>query len=91
MFAIISIAVALVLALIAWGLVRSIGLDQDESRLDAEIEATVRAHGGPACDCGHEHDPAELHITDAQCAHDGSGAACAHDCQTCVLASLRTR
>ena len=37
-----------------------------------------------------EHDPNELHVTDA-CAHDGTGAACAHDCQTCVLSALRAQ
>ena len=56
------------------------------------------------CDCGHEHDPDELHFVDGEgqhltgssrpasgpaCAHDGSGTDCAHSCDTCVLASMR--
>jgi hypothetical protein len=80
----IAFAVAVLLALIAWGLVRSVRLDESEVRLDAAIEAAVRANGAQLCDCGHEHDPGELHVTDA-CSHDGAGDACAHDCQTCVL------
>lgn len=83
-FAGIAIGAAVLLGLIAWGVVHSIRLDETEARLDAAIEATVRAHAGQLCDCGHEHDPAELHVTDA-CAHDGTGATCAHDCATCVL------
>jgi hypothetical protein len=87
-FAGIAIGVAVLLALIAWGIVHSIRLDESESRLDAAVEATVRSSGAQLCDCGHDHDPGELHVTDA-CAHDGSGQACAHDCQTCVLSALR--
>ncbi len=83
-FAGIAIAVAVLLALIAWGLVRSIRLDEAEASLDAAIEATVRASGGQPCGCGHEHDPNELHVTDA-CAHDGTGQACARDCGACAL------
>ena len=86
----IAIAVAVLLALIAWGLVRSIRLDESEARLDAAIEATVTAGGGQRCGCGHDHDPGELHVSDA-CAHDGTGQACAHDCQTCVLSALRAQ
>jgi hypothetical protein len=87
-FAGIATVVAVLLGLIAWGLVRSIRLDEAEASLDAAIEATVRASGAQPCGCGHEHDPNELHVTDA-CAHDGTGQACAHDCQTCVLSALR--
>ena len=102
-FSVVSLGIALVLALIAWGLVRTIKIDRAEARLDDAIEATMKSHGGyeSMCDCGHEHDPGELHITDsdeavsanhvhsAACSHDGTGAACAHNCDTCVLAALR--
>jgi hypothetical protein len=89
-FCAVALCAAILLGLIAWGLQRSISIDVAEQRLDAAIDETMKAHGGPAamCDCGHEHDPNELHVTDA-CEHDGSGAACAHDCDTCVLAALR--
>lgn len=98
-FSAVAIVVAVLLALIAWGVQRSIRLDLAEQRLDAAIEQAVAARGGDviACGCGHDHDPSELHVTDAEaphehgasCAHDGSGAACGHDCETCVLAALR--
>jgi hypothetical protein len=89
-FSAIAFAAAVLLALIAWGLVRSVRIDESEGQLDAAIEATMRANGGQLCDCGHEHDPGELHVTDA-CSHDGTGQACAHDCTTCVLSALRTK
>ncbi len=81
------LVMALTLALAGWGMWRSIRVDASEKELDRAIEYAMAAHGG-MCDCGHEHDPEELHVTDA-CAHDGTGAVCAHDCQTCVLAALR--
>lgn len=103
-FVVVALVVALFLALMAWGVVHSVRLDTAETTLDAAIEQAVAASPkgfGQLCDCGHQHDPTELHITDADvpdqthqhtaaCAHDGSGAACAHDCDTCVLSSLRT-
>lgn len=91
-FCAIALAVAVLLGLIAWGVQRSIRIDLAERSLDAAIEETIAHAGGHAamCGCGHEHDPDELHVTDAEaCAHDGSGAACSHDCETCVLAALR--
>ncbi|MGH8860200.1 MAG: hypothetical protein ACRDVG_03025 [Jatrophihabitantaceae bacterium] len=95
-FSAIALVVAVVLGLTAWGVGRSIRIDRDEHRLDAAIEDVMAAHGGHSamCGCGHEHDPDELHVTDAEvqaqpCAHDGAGAACAHDCESCVLAALR--
>jgi hypothetical protein len=86
-FAVLGFVVAVLLGLIAWGVYRSIGLDRAELRMDAVIHDTLTRAGGRGqlCDCGHEHDPSELHVTDAECAHDGSGVACAHDCDTCVL------
>jgi hypothetical protein len=89
-FSVLTICFAVLLALMAWGVLHSVTIDLREQRLDEAIEATIRENGlaGQMCSCGHEHDPTELHITDA-CEHDGSGAACAHDCDTCVLKSLR--
>jgi hypothetical protein len=88
-FAAIALVIAGLLALLAWGLQHSVTLDLAEQRLDRAIEATVAAQGGTMCDCGHDHDPNELHVSGDACAHDGSGAACTHDCETCVLAALR--
>jgi hypothetical protein len=91
-FAAIALTVAAGLALVAWGVHRSVGIDLADRQLDAVIEDAMAAHGGHGalCGCGVEHDPDELHITDAEpCAHDGAGATCAHDCSTCVLAAMR--
>jgi hypothetical protein len=105
-FSAISLAVAAVLALIAWGVAHSVKLDAAEQRLDAAIDAAVQGRPALACGCGHEHDADELHVTDAEqlgvtdaeqlgvtdadaCAHDGSGGACAHDCDSCTLQALR--
>jgi hypothetical protein len=88
LFSAIAFVIAALLALLAWGMQHSIKIDLAEQRLDRAIEQTVAAGGGSMCDCGHDHDPNELHVSDG-CAHDGSGAACTHDCETCVLAALR--
>ena len=95
-FAAVALVVAVLLGLIAWGVQRSIRLDEADARLDAAIEDTLAAHGGHAamCGCGVEHDPSELHVVDAEpdphaCSHDGTGVACAHECETCVLAALK--
>jgi hypothetical protein len=96
-FAAIALTVAALLGLIAWGVHRSVRLDQDEARLDAVVDDVLAAHGGRAalCGCGVDHDPSELHIVDAEpddphaCSHDGTGVACAHECSTCVLAALK--
>jgi hypothetical protein len=87
-FSAIALVIAALLALMAWGIAHSIKLDLAEQRLDRAIEETVAARGASLCSCGHDHDLNELHVTDA-CAHDGAGAACAHDCETCVLAAMR--
>ncbi|MEO8889101.1 MAG: hypothetical protein ABI301_05415 [Jatrophihabitantaceae bacterium] len=89
-FSALALLVAAVLGLIAWGVAHSIKIDQAEMRLDAAIEDTISANGGPAtlCGCGHDHDPDELHVTDA-CDHDGRGADCTQNCDTCVLAAMR--
>jgi hypothetical protein len=89
-FVVIALLVAVVIALIAWGVLHSARADVAELRLDAAIEQTVRAYGSQLCDCGHEHDPDELHYVGATtCAHDGTGTDCAHSCDTCVLSALR--
>lgn len=84
---VLALLVAVTLALAGWGLRRSVALEAAERELDAAVEYAMAAHGG-MCSCGHDHDPEELHITDA-CAHDGAGTQCAHDCSTCVLSALR--
>lgn len=96
-FVVIALLVAVLLALLAWGVANSVKLDLAENHLDSAIEQAVRARGGSMCDCGHEHDPTELHLvgdeheerTDDPCAQDGAGADCTHTCDTCVLATLR--
>lgn len=92
-FCAIALVVALLLGLVAWGVQRSVRIDNADREFSAAIDDTLKAAGYQnMCDCGVEHDPTELHVTDAEaCAHDGSGAACAHDCQTCVLAGLRAQ
>jgi len=96
---VVSLVVAVLLSLIAWGMLRSVRADAADRRIDAAIEEAMKAGGRSMCDCGHEHDPDELHFVDGEgqhvtgsshtCAHDGSGTDCAHSCDTCVLASLR--
>src|SRR3954447_7486470 len=100
-FVAVALLVAAALALMAWGALRSVRLEAADGRLDAAIGAAGRASGRSMCDCGHEHDPDDLHFVDGQgqhltgrasaaaCAHDGTGADCAHSCDTCVLASTR--
>ena len=94
-FVVIALVVGILLALMGWGVVHSVRVDSADRSLDAAIEQAVAAapqRFGQLCNCGHEHDPTELHITDAEpapCQHDGGGAACAHDCASCVLGSLR--
>jgi hypothetical protein len=101
-FTTVALLLAATLGLIAWGVIRSVQADLAEQRLDAAIEATLAERPEYAkgfaslCSCGHEHDPNELHITDAEtadahvCSHDGAGADCARDCSTCVLTALRS-
>jgi hypothetical protein len=101
-FAIVALVTAVLLGLIAWGLVHSVRLDAAASGLDSAIEQALAASGGMSCDCGHDHDMSEMHVRGGSaaasgeaahgspaCAHDGSGADCAHDCDTCALAALR--
>lgn len=89
-FSAIAFTIAAVLALMAWGVAHSVRIDVAEQRLDAAIAESIARSGAAAtCGCGHEHDPDEMHVTSAACAHDGSGTDCAHDCRTCLLRSMR--
>jgi hypothetical protein len=97
-FAAVAILVSAALALTACGVLRSIRIEHREdaaTQLDASIDAAITealaAQGyGSLCNCGHEHDPTELHITDAEpCPNDATGQACAHDCESCLLAAMR--
>ena len=83
-FSVVALVAAVLTAFVAWGLLTSASADQAEARLDEAIVSTVAAAGG-ACDCGHEHDPDEMHIADA-CP---TGETCTHSCETCVLAAQR--
>lgn len=94
-FAVVALVAAGLLVLISWGLLHSVRLDAAtdaataaEASLDAAIERALADSGSASCGCGHDHDPAEMHV-DAGCAHDGRGETCAHDCDTCALAALR--
>ena len=87
-FAGIALAIAALLALIAWGVAHSVKLDLAEARLDRAIDDAVAADGGrhSLCNCGHDHDYTEMHVRGA---HDtvtetaeatASGSdACRHD------------
>lgn len=90
-FVVLAFLVAFGLGLVSWGITTSVKRELGERRLDDAINEVVAARGGMSCGCGHDHDPNELHITDEDetCAHDGAGAACAHDCDSCVLTALR--
>lgn len=95
-FAIIALVTAVLLGLMAWGLAHSVRLDGARERalaadaeLNAAIEQALAEHGGASCGCGHDHDPSEMHITDAEPACESDGADCDHSCDTCALAALR--
>ena len=79
---VVALVAGLTLALVSWGLLASAGADRAEARLDAAVSSTVADAG---FDCGHDHDPDEMHVADP-CP---SGDACAHDCATCMLGSAR--
>jgi hypothetical protein len=92
-FVAVALAIAVLLGLIAWGVLRSVRLDVNEQRIDTAIAEAVAARGrGSLCSCGHDHDPSEMHYVQPEadaCAHDGKGHECSHSCDTCVLAALR--
>jgi hypothetical protein len=77
---IVALIAGLTLALVSWGLLASAGADRAEARLDAAVASTIAGF-----DCGHDHDPDEMHVAGA-CP---SGDACAHDCATCLSAAWR--
>ena len=87
LFGALALVGAIFLGLIAWGLLRSLRLDAREAQLDAAVLDALTASGG-GVGCGHDHDPTEMHVTDAEptC---GAGAACDHTCAECVLARSR--
>src|SRR5262245_18735881 len=82
---VVVVVVAVGAGLVAWGRLTSARADVDEARVDAAIIEAVEAAGFGGCDCGVEHDPDEMHITDA-CP---SGDSCNHDCATCKLSALK--
>ncbi|HEY7047086.1 MAG TPA: hypothetical protein VH373_07685 [Jatrophihabitantaceae bacterium] len=82
---VVVLVAAVVVALIGWGLLAGVRADTTEARVDAAIIEAVEAAGFAGCDCGVEHDPDEMHITDA-CPSEGT---CGHDCATCKLAALK--
>jgi hypothetical protein len=88
---VLALLAAAVIALAAWGMWQSARLDTASSRLDAAVASVLAEHGDSlTCGCGHDHDPNELHVhTGTECAQDGTGTACSHTCQTCVLAARR--
>jgi hypothetical protein len=101
-FVVIALILGAVVAMFAWGVVLTVRTDLAERSLDAAIEDAVAASGRRPTElfgCGHDHDPDELHFVDgehshdaaADCAADGAGATCAHDCATCLLAPASRR
>jgi hypothetical protein len=86
-FLVIALLVAVVLALMGWGVVNSVKRDLADQQLDEAIEQAIGTRS--LCSCGHDHDPTELHVTDDPCDRDGHGQGCTHSCDTCVLASMR--
>jgi hypothetical protein len=77
----VMLACAVLLALVAWGLQHSVRLDREEARLDAQLMEALRQHD-LSCDCGTDHDVAELRTVG--CSQDGTGTGCGHDCGACT-------
>jgi hypothetical protein len=61
LLATVALLGAVVLGLMTWGVVRSIRLDRADAALDTAIAST----GATICHCGRDHDPDEMHVTDA--------------------------
>jgi hypothetical protein len=80
----VALAVAALFALVAWELLTSVRADVAELRLDSAAAATLAAAG--VFDHGHDHDPDEMHVSDA-CP---SGQSCTHDCATCLGSTWRS-
>jgi hypothetical protein len=89
LFGTLALVGAIFLGLITWGLLRSLRLDAREAQLDAAVMDALTG-AGDAVGCGHDHDPTEMRVTDAEptC---GAGPACDHTCPDCVLARSRDR
>jgi hypothetical protein len=91
-FSAVALIVAMLLGAVAWGVTHSVTTDLREQRLDRAIERAI-AEGAKAhaltCDCGHDHDMDEMHVTDADDRCPVSGTDCAHSCDSCVLAEMR--
>lgn len=88
-FSAIALIMAALLGLAAWGVVHSVHLDLSAARLDKQLGDIAAGQG---CGCGCDHDADEMQVTPPApniCGHDGSGTDCGHDCQSCVLASMR--
>jgi hypothetical protein len=87
-FSAVAILAAVLLGLIAWGVLHSVTADLADADLDAAItDAITSPNGGLAgestglsCGCGHDHDAAERHV---------SGTDCAHSCDACLFTALR--
>jgi hypothetical protein len=75
----LALGAAVVVGLVAWGLLTSVGTDAAESRLDASVVSAIASAGFAGCGCGHEHDPDEMHVS-AACR---SGRTCTHGCAAC--------
>jgi hypothetical protein len=91
---VVTLLIALVLALMAWGVAQSVRTDRSAAKLESAIEDALAANGTSLADlscgsgCGHDHDPDELVVTDDTCAHDGAGHLCSHTCETCVFSRV---
>jgi thiol:disulfide interchange protein len=88
LFGTLALVGAIFVGLITWGLLRSLRLDAREVQVDAAVMDALAA--GAPIDCGHEHDPTEMHVTDAEPACS-AGPACDHTCAECVLARSPNR
>ncbi len=80
-FSTVALAVAVLFALIGWGLLASVRADRAEARVDAAIAEAVTEF---EFDCGHDHDPDEMRLTCPP------GDACAHDCAICLGSTWRS-
>ena len=80
----LALLVGVLFALVGWGLLASVRADAAELRLDAAAAETLAAAG--VFNHGHDHDPDEMHASDA-CP---SGQPCTHDCATCLGSAWRS-
>jgi multisubunit Na+/H+ antiporter MnhG subunit len=82
LLAAMSLVAGLLVASVAWALARSVRQDRREAALDADLLEIAGRAG-----CGHDHDPDELVVIDADSDPDQcpSGGACTHSCEVCAL------